>query len=1104
MAQQPETPHPFPAEEDPSFQAPLDIQKLRLLVVKDELTRLYNRRYFRQRLDEEYRRWKRQKRPFSLMVADVNDFKEINDRYGHPIGDRVLVEISRILSRSVREIDIVCRYAGDEFVFILPDIDEDGCRRVAARVGDEMAKYPWNKRLDIPIEGVSLCIGYAIFPVHADRPEDLIEKADRALGYAKRMGTSFCAFGDEIEGDFPDEGATGGPDVSLPSVGRKAERKELFKILELAWGGRGQFALIRGDLGMGKTQLLTEAESRARLKGFTLLKGNCFPETRSVPYYPFLQILEGVLKKAEGAPLLREMPEKWMEEVERVFYAGSRQAGGRQEPEAGLRDEPGHDEYQIFEFFSSFLNAVSSSKPVMISLENLQWIDPSSTKLAKYLGRQIRDKRVFICCTAREEGVKDGDGAERVRKHELHSLQEEKFLREISLEGLKEVEIYALIDRKVKNGRIDRSIKEQIFHLSEGNPLFALEVTSYLLREKREILEVTEPWGIVPLEEIIPPNIYDLFERNLVGLDPEVKSILSYASVIGQEFDFGILLAISGRNEGHLLDIIDAAAQAGLVRELDREEGDRYVFTPFLVGRVLYKGLGEGKRRILHQKVGEVIELLYAKSLSCYYGVLSYHFQKGGEFKKAIRYAELAGDRAQEVYGHEEAIRFYSSSLEMLEEAFVPYPHDMAANFFGKRGRRFFALGEYPKYLDDFRSMLTCSREAGRRDLEGKAMVYLSSSLLTRGNLEEARKWAELAAQIGRDIDDRTITMLALQDQGGIALYTGRFDEASRLYQESLQISRELQDEKSITRNLSNIGVYHWYVGNYDEAVKYYQTALKRLEKNGDKHLLALNLNNLGAVFFVLGRLKESIQSYQESIILSREIKNRGLLSYNYNNLGEIYQALGGTDQALTYHTDALKLVRESGERYVECDILRNLGIDLHLSGRTSEGVRYLKNALKLSRKMGKLAFTLSALFDLGSVWLENGEEKKAAMLGEELVRAAKEAGNQEGLAKASFLEARILEARGRNPEALEALSRSLEGLSRVQNSFLLLKVYALLWKLDPGGDPAGLEKANALIRRVEGELGSQELRESFRRKSEVALILRAISGRDESLPGRS
>jgi diguanylate cyclase (GGDEF)-like protein len=180
--------------------------KLREMVVKDALTDLYNRRYFFYRLNSEVERAKRYGRTLSLLFLDVDDFKKFNDSYGHLVGDDLLRSLARILRANIRrsdekpsyEVDIACRYGGEEFVIILPEavasqgvvaaerlrnrIEADGAAAVAERIRKHVEKAGWEEM------HVTVSIGVASFPEHGDDLEALIKAADDALYLAKREG----------------------------------------------------------------------------------------------------------------------------------------------------------------------------------------------------------------------------------------------------------------------------------------------------------------------------------------------------------------------------------------------------------------------------------------------------------------------------------------------------------------------------------------------------------------------------------------------------------------------------------------------------------------------------------------------------------------------------------------------------------------------------------------------------------------------------------------------------------------------------------------------------------------------------------------------------
>ena len=160
------------------------------LAIMDELTKCYVRRYFEQRVREEFSRAERQGSPLSLLMIDVDQFKEINDRYGHPVGDTVLKEIAATIKISLRTYDLLARLGGDEFAIVLPEVTFQDAYRVAEKIRNACAQ--------LVFPGVqsnsTISIGIACYPLHhVNNVESLLKKADVALYKAKQLGrnTSF-------------------------------------------------------------------------------------------------------------------------------------------------------------------------------------------------------------------------------------------------------------------------------------------------------------------------------------------------------------------------------------------------------------------------------------------------------------------------------------------------------------------------------------------------------------------------------------------------------------------------------------------------------------------------------------------------------------------------------------------------------------------------------------------------------------------------------------------------------------------------------------------------------------------------------------------------
>ena len=171
-------------------------ERLEQLAITDGLTSVYNHRYFRERLEEEFARAKRYKLPLSCIILDVDNFKRVNDTYGHLQGDSVLREIAARSSQSVRKTDIIARYGGEEFVIIMPQTSCPGVQVQADRILKEIGTRPFAGMP--PGHNITVSIGVAILNHDTMLDcESLIRVADGALYQAKREGKNRVVIGEE-------------------------------------------------------------------------------------------------------------------------------------------------------------------------------------------------------------------------------------------------------------------------------------------------------------------------------------------------------------------------------------------------------------------------------------------------------------------------------------------------------------------------------------------------------------------------------------------------------------------------------------------------------------------------------------------------------------------------------------------------------------------------------------------------------------------------------------------------------------------------------------------------------------------------------------------
>ncbi len=162
-------------------------QETEKLTITDDLTRLYNNRYVNQRLGEWIARHGRGGKRMSVIFLDLDGFKEVNDRYGHLIGGETLVEIGKVILNHVRTQDIVARYGGDEFIVMMPDTGATQAVATAEEVRVAVQDHDFRPALHFPIR-LTASFGISVFPDHAEKLTELIQKADNAMYAVKYSG----------------------------------------------------------------------------------------------------------------------------------------------------------------------------------------------------------------------------------------------------------------------------------------------------------------------------------------------------------------------------------------------------------------------------------------------------------------------------------------------------------------------------------------------------------------------------------------------------------------------------------------------------------------------------------------------------------------------------------------------------------------------------------------------------------------------------------------------------------------------------------------------------------------------------------------------------
>lgn len=492
-------------------------------------------------------------------------------------------------------------------------------------------------------------------------------------------------------------------------VSREAELARLMGFLETAVDGRGQLAFLAGDAGSGKSSLLAAFAKEASQAHEGLLvawgAGNAF-SGRGDPYLPFrdaLNSLTGDIERAWTASkitteqawalwsvmpvaiqgLVDHAPDlldnmvplpPLLARAEAAFPVGhpTLLRLGERASKSAVAIEL--EQPQLFEQVVGLLHHLAGERPLLITLDDLQWADSGSIALLFHLGRRLAGGRILVLGAYRQDEVAAETG------HPLRPLLDEfrRTFGDVWLD-LNQAPGRAFVDAFIDSeaNRLGEKFRETLNRRTEGHPLFTVE----LLRDMQErgdlVKDKTGAWTIGPSLDwdVLPARVEGAIEARIGRLEEELRDILTVAAVEGEAFTAQVVARVQEVQERRLLRILSRELQKRykLVQEdqtehVGRQVISRYRFVHHLFQRYLYNDLSAAERQLLHGEIGMILEALYESKSDEIVVQLARHFDEAGDSERAPGYLLAAGDRSRSLFAHQEAIGHYLRVLEHLRQ----------------------------------------------------------------------------------------------------------------------------------------------------------------------------------------------------------------------------------------------------------------------------------------------------------------------------------------------------------------------------------------------------------------------------------------------------
>jgi tetratricopeptide (TPR) repeat protein len=334
------------------------------------------------------------------------------------------------------------------------------------------------------------------------------------------------------------------------------------------------------------------------------------------------------------------------------------------------------ERYLLFTAVVRLLAEVSADDPVVLIFDDLHWADSGSLQLLLHLAATELPMRVLLLATFRDGELSNAkelrDAVGRLWRYESVSRMD--------LEGLNDRDVLSYMEAAAghKLDKVGVALAHAVHRETDGNPFFLSEVLRYLAETGAIYQDPAGQWmatePVTPLA--LPDSVREVVGGRVARLGDRADRALSVAAVIGRSFDFDLLNRTIRFPEDELLEILDAATAAALVREVAGPPG-YYTFAHALIRHTIYESLGPTRRARTHKQVAEALEDICGNRPGPRVGELARHWLNAPvnvDSERAVRYARQAGDAALSALAPAEALRYFTQATELSKQVDDPDP----------------------------------------------------------------------------------------------------------------------------------------------------------------------------------------------------------------------------------------------------------------------------------------------------------------------------------------------------------------------------------------------------------------------------------------------
>lgn len=789
--------------------------------------------------------------------------------------------------------------------------------------------------------------------------------------------------------------------LKSPLVGRESELETLEQTVQkLNRRREGNFTLLVGEAGIGKSRLTAELKDSIRQLPLKVVEGQSLTYRRSVSYWIIQDLLRNYLDISYDMPpsVIRERLATKVFEI-----LGTRSAHVRPFLEHLLSLDHSKDSgrlhlayldasqlrQQIFLSVRELFIAEARHRPLVLIFEDLHWADDASLDLLSFLIESVRHEPLMIYAISRP--MDKGKVADLIEQGRTKLGDQFTVLR---LEALSLQQSERLFEQLLTIPEIPSELIDKVLGRAAGVPFYLEEILRMLI-DAQVIKKEGTHWRLVPEMDIssvgVPDTLRDLILARFDRLDRYHRNVLQAASVVGRKFNLSVLNAvITSTNREGLERILEDLIQRDFIQLQNSDAISEYTFRHVLTSDAVYSTLLKRDRGELHRRVAEAIEGLYLDQIENYVEVLAGHYSLSERLDRALHFQILAGQKAAREYANEQALRHFKDALSLLSR--VEHSMEQSLEIHLGLGDVLLFVGDYLPAREQFQAGLDKIGPSGSDQLikeRGLLHRKIATTLERQGDYEQALSHYATSSDLLRcEPEPMPVELAQLSnDIGWIQFLRGNFDEALSNLTQALKLVEQSNQYNVIASIHNRLGAVAYHQRDYERSAAHVRKSLVLRETIGDLAGVARLYNNLGLLGLIRGDLRDAETNFLQAIELLERIGDAEGIALAYTNLGLVQYDRGNFESAQQNLERSLNAAKQIGHRFYQGRALMYVGRLKTAQGFFGQSEELLRESIAILEGLSAQDNLIDAMYYLGEncfsqgdldgalIWLDKADE---------------------------------------------------------------------------------------------------------------------------------